>query len=176
MNPRIADNSSTEFIMSCFQSVSLHQTVVDKDIIPSWVCVRPLLSSAKVSEMHVGFLSFILKPVIEYFTGNTSILNFTKIAKQLDLVALPIFCDKGNFRILVIFTSKGKMNFRYLLKCYDSSRYELVKQEFGKFSNICSESDKFIERLCSSSQGRAKGKTVSTQYKDSFLFSVHQAA
>ena len=34
--PQIADNlSTTEFILSCFKSVSLHQRVGDKDIIPS---------------------------------------------------------------------------------------------------------------------------------------------
>ena len=44
-------------------------------------------------------------------------LNFVKIVEQLDQDALLIFCDKGLFRILVNFTSKGKMNFRFLFKC-----------------------------------------------------------
>ena len=62
-NPKIADNSSTaEFILNCFQSVSLHQKVGEKDIIPSWVCVRSILSSAEITEMHIGFLPFIPNP------------------------------------------------------------------------------------------------------------------
>ena len=66
--------------------------------------------------MHVSFLPFILKSITEYSTVYTSMLNFVKIAKQLDQGALPIFCDKGLFRILVD-TSKEKMNFRSLFKC-----------------------------------------------------------
>ena len=65
------------------------------------MCVRSLLSSAEVTEIHVDFLPFIPKPVTEYSTVNTSMLNFVKIAKQLDQEALPIFSDEGVFRILV---------------------------------------------------------------------------
>ena len=51
--------------------------------------------------MHVGFLPFIPKPVTKYSTLNKQMLNFMKIAKQLDQDALPIFYDKGVFRTLV---------------------------------------------------------------------------
>ena len=77
--------------------------------------VESLLSSSKVTEMHVGFLPFVLKPVTEYLTVYKPMLNFVKIAKQLD--AVTIFCDKGVFRILVDFYLQGKMNFRSLFKC-----------------------------------------------------------
>ena len=77
-NSQIADNSSTtEFILSCFQSVLLYQRVIEKNIIPSWLCVRSLLSPVKVTEIHVGFLPFIPKPVIEYSKVYTSMLIFT---------------------------------------------------------------------------------------------------
>ena len=90
----------------------MQQRAGDKVIIPSWVCGRSILFSAKVTEVHVSFLPFILKSITEYST----VYNFVKIAKQLDQGALPIFCDKGLFRILVD-TSKVKMNFRSLFKC-----------------------------------------------------------
>lgn len=90
----------------------MQQRAGDKVIIPSWVCGRSILFSAKVTEVHVSFLPFILKSITEYST----VYNFVKIAKQLDQNALPIFCDKGVFRILVD-TSKVKMNFRSLFKC-----------------------------------------------------------
>lgn len=90
----------------------MQQRAGDKVIIPSWVCGRSILFSAKVTEVHVSFLPFILKSITEYST----VYNFVKIAKQLDQDALPIFCDKGVFRILVD-TSKVKMNFRSLFKC-----------------------------------------------------------
>ena len=90
----------------------MQQRAGDKVIIPSWVCGRSILFSTKVTEVHVSFLPFILKSITEYST----VYNFVKIAKQLDQDALPIFCDKGVFRILVD-TSKVKMNFRSLFKC-----------------------------------------------------------
>ena len=90
----------------------MQQRAGDKVIIPSWVCGRSILFSAKVTEVHVSFLPFILKSITECST----VYNFVKIAKQLDQDALPIFCDKGVFRILVD-TSKVKMNFRSLFKC-----------------------------------------------------------
>ena len=90
----------------------MQQRAGDKVIIPSWVCGRSILFSAKVTEVHVSFLPFILKSITEYST----VYNFVKIAKQLDQDAIPIFCDKGVFRILVD-TSKVKMNFRSLFKC-----------------------------------------------------------
>ena len=71
--------------------VSLHQRVRDRDIISSRVCVRSLLPSAKVTEMYVGFLPFIRKPITEYLTVYTSMLDFVKIAEQLDQNTLTIF-------------------------------------------------------------------------------------
>ena len=63
--------------------------------------VRSLLFSAKVTEMHIDFLPFIPKPITEYSTVYTSMLNFVKIAKQLDQGALTKFCDREVFRIVV---------------------------------------------------------------------------
>ena len=53
------------------------------------------------STIVAGFLPFIFKHVTEYSTVYTSMLNFVKIAKQLDQDTLPIFCDKKVSRILV---------------------------------------------------------------------------
>ena len=50
-NPHIADNSSTaEFITGCFQNVLLHKRVGGKESIPSWVCVKSL-----ISKCHQGY-------------------------------------------------------------------------------------------------------------------------
>ena len=65
------------------------------------MCVRSLSSSVNVTERHGGFLPFIPKLITECSTVYTSMLNFVKIAKQLDQYALPVFCDKGVFRVLV---------------------------------------------------------------------------
>ena len=43
-------------------------------------------------------------------------LNFVKIAKQLDQDALPIFCDKGVFRILVIIYLQRKDQYQILIQ------------------------------------------------------------
>ena len=62
-NPQIADILPTAvFILSCFQSVSLHLRAGDKDILPSWVCVRSLLSSAKVKKCMLVFFHSFLNP------------------------------------------------------------------------------------------------------------------
>ena len=50
--------------------------------------------------MHVGIPPFIPKPVAEYSTIYTSILNFVKVSNQLDQEALPLFCE-GVFRIVL---------------------------------------------------------------------------
>ena len=53
--------------------------------------------------MHVGFLPLIPKLLILNTPQcvYTSMLNFVKIIKQLNQDALPIFFDKGIFKILV---------------------------------------------------------------------------
>ena len=53
--------------------------------------------------MHVGFLPFIPKPVIEYSTIYTSMLNFVNVSNGLVQEALPLFCDEGAFRIVDIY-------------------------------------------------------------------------
>ena len=50
------------------------------DIIPPWIGIQALISSAKVPEMHVSVLPFIPKPVTEYSTIYTSMLNFVKVS------------------------------------------------------------------------------------------------
>ena len=67
--------------------------------------------------MHDDFFSFIPQPITEHSTLYTSMLNFVKNAKELDQdTLLSKSYDKGVFKFFLIFTSKGKMNFRSLLK------------------------------------------------------------
>ena len=80
------------------------------------MCVRSLLSSAKVTEMHVGFPSFIPKSVTEYSIVYSSMLNFVKITKQLDQNTLPILCDKGVFRTLADIYLHWKDEFQILIQ------------------------------------------------------------
>ena len=53
-------------------------------MIPPWNGIRSLILSAKLPEVHVDFLLFIPKPVTEYSTIYTSMLNFAKVSNQLD--------------------------------------------------------------------------------------------
>ena len=53
-------------------------------MMPSWTGIRALILSAKVPKVHVGFLLFIPKPVTEYSTIYTSMLNFVKMLNPLD--------------------------------------------------------------------------------------------
>ena len=53
-------------------------------MIPSWTGIRTLILSAKVLEMHVDFRLYIPKPVTEYPTIYTSMLNFVKVSSHLD--------------------------------------------------------------------------------------------
>ena len=46
----------------------------------------------------------------------TSMLNFVEIAKKLDQEALPIFCDKGVFRVLVNIYLQRKDGFQILIQ------------------------------------------------------------
>ena len=67
--------------------------------------------------MHDVFFSFIPQPITEHSTLYTSMLNLVKNAKQLDQDALlSTSYDKRVFNFFLMFTSKGKMNFRSLLK------------------------------------------------------------
>ena len=52
----------------------------------------------------------------KYSTTYTSMLNLLKILKQLDQCALPIFCDKGVFRILVDVYLPMKDKFQILVQ------------------------------------------------------------
>ena len=52
----------------------------------------------------------------KYSTTYASMLNFLKILKQLDQYALPIFCDKGVFRILVDVYLPMKDKFQILIQ------------------------------------------------------------
>ena len=61
--------------------------------------------------MHVAFLPFIPKPVTEYPTVYAPMLNFVKI------VLYQYSVTKKFSKFLLLFTSKGKMNFRSLFKC-----------------------------------------------------------
>ena len=70
-------------------------------MIPSWTGIRALILSAKVPKVHVGFLLFIPKPVTEYSTIYTSMLNFVKMSNPLDQKTLPLLCDEGVFRIVL---------------------------------------------------------------------------
>ena len=70
-------------------------------MIPSWTGIRALISSTKVPEMHVGVPPFILKPVTEYSTIYTSIINFVKVFNRPDPEARQLFCDEGFFRIVL---------------------------------------------------------------------------
>ena len=69
--------------------------------------------------MRVGFLPFIPKPVTEYSTVYTSLLKKLKISKQLDQNALPMFCDKGVFRILVEIYLQRKDEVQILIQMLD---------------------------------------------------------
>ena len=100
-NLEIVNNSSTvEFILGCCQSLPLDEKESYNDMIQSWAGIWALISSAEVPEMQVGFLFFIPKPVTESPTVHTSMLNFVKMANWLDQVALPLFYNEGDFRIV----------------------------------------------------------------------------
>ena len=79
------------------------------------MCVRSLSSSVNVTERHGGFLPFIPKLITEYSTVYRSVLNFVKIAKQLDQYQYSVTKEFSEF--LLIFSFKGKLNFKSLFKC-----------------------------------------------------------
>ena len=51
--------------------------------------------------MQVGFFPFIPRPVADYSTVYTAMLNMTPLANQLDQNILPVYCDEGVFRIVI---------------------------------------------------------------------------
>ena len=135
----VADNSSTtDFILSCCQSVSLEPEKDDNTIIPSWVGMKSMLSSADIPEMHVGFLPFIPNPVTEYSTVYTSMLNFKKLTKQFNQDALPVFCDEGVFRILVDIYLQRKDEFHMLIPMLGAFHTaKCVEHCIGKYIQGC---------------------------------------
>jgi len=77
-----------EFVVDCAQNICLDPSSL---VLPSWAGIQALLSQSEVPAMQVGFLPFILNSVTEHATVYTAMLNFLKIAKQLNQEALPIF-------------------------------------------------------------------------------------
>ena len=76
----------------------------------SWTGIRVVILSAKIPEMHVGFLLFISKPVAENSTIYTSMLTFVKVFNRLDQEVPPLFCDEGDFKIVLdIYFPKKKL-------------------------------------------------------------------
>ena len=51
----------------------------------------------------------------DYSTVYTALLNFLKIAKQLKQSCLPVFCDKGVFRIVIDIYLKNPKKFESLI-------------------------------------------------------------
>ena len=83
--------------------------------------------------MHVGFLPFIPKPVTEYSTIYTSMLNFVNVSNGLVQEALPLFCDEGPFRIANIYLQikDGFLNIIPMLRDFHTAKY--VEHCIGKY-------------------------------------------
>ena len=83
--------------------------------------------------MHVGFLPFIPKPVTEYSTIYTSMLNFVNVSNGLVQEALPLFCDEGPFRIADIYLQikDGFLNIIPMLRDFHTAKY--VEHCIGKY-------------------------------------------
>ena len=99
----------------------------------SWTGIRVLILSAKVPEMHVGFLPFIPKPVTKNATIYTSMLTFVKVFNRLDQEAPPLFCDEGDFKIVLdIYFPKKRIVI--LFQCLEFSHTKYVEHCIGKYT------------------------------------------
>jgi hypothetical protein len=87
-----------EFVISCLKSALPSN---QNKTLPTWAGIQALLSTAKIPIMQVAFLPFIPRPVTDPSTVYTAMLNFVKVANQLEQKSLPLFCDEGVFRIVV---------------------------------------------------------------------------
>ena len=92
-------NKMNHFIISSIRG-NERQTGTD-EVIPSWAGTRALLSSSNVPHMQVAFLPFLPFHVTEISTVFTSMVNFTKVLKQLHQKSLLLFFDEGVFRIVL---------------------------------------------------------------------------
>ena len=95
---KTAERNQKQFIISCAENITKSDS---KYLIPSWAGIESLISESNVPIMQVGFLPFIPKPVTDYSTVYTVMLNMTKFASQLDQKILPVYCDEGVFRIVI---------------------------------------------------------------------------
>ena len=84
--------------------------------------------------MYVGFLPFIPKPVAEYSTMYTSMLNFVKVSNRLDPGILPLVCDEGFLGLFLTFTCRKKDEFcNIILMLGDFHTVKYVDHCIGKY-------------------------------------------
>ena len=86
----IAEHNQKQFIMSCAQIITNNDF---NDLIPSWAAIESLISQSDFLIMQVRFLPFLSKPVTDYSTVYTVMLNILKIANQSDQKRLPVYSD-----------------------------------------------------------------------------------
>ena len=120
-----------EFVVDCAQNICLDPSSL---MLPSWAGIQALLSQSEVPAMQVGFLPFIPNPVTEHATVYTAMLNFLKVAKQLNQEALPFFCDEGVFRIVLDIYLQREQQFKTLLPMLGSFQTaKCVQHCIGKY-------------------------------------------
>ena len=109
---KTAERNQKQFIISSAQNITKTDS---KYLIPSWAGIESLISKSDAPIMQVGFLPFIQKPVTDYSTVYTVMLNMTKLASQLDQKILPVYCDKGVFRIVIDIYLQRENQFKNLI-------------------------------------------------------------
>ena len=84
--------------------------------------------------MQVGFFPFIPRPVADYSTVSTAMLNMTPLANQLDQNILPVYCDEGVFRIVIDIYLQRRNQFQNVILMLGSFHTtKCLEQCIGKY-------------------------------------------
>ena len=109
---KTAERNQKQFIISCAQNVTKSDL---EYLILSWARIESLISESDVPIMQVEFLPFIPKPVTDYSTVYTVMLNITKLVSKLDQKIPPVYCDEGVFRIVIDIYLQRRNQFQNLI-------------------------------------------------------------
>ena len=116
--------------------------------VPTWAGIHSLTSKkgTNIVKKEIGFLPFIMHPITEIETVYTCILNFRKIASNLEQKFLPVACDEGVYHLVTkIYLDRPELfdNVFFMLGSFHTAKTALKCA--GKYIRGSGVSDAMIE-------------------------------
>ena len=135
-------HKNKEFIINIIKSNFIR---INMDV-PTRVAMCSLMNEKPLPLMQVGLLPFVPAPVTDYATIYTAMKNFLNIVNQLKQQTLPLFCDKGVFRIVIHIYLNHNEKFQNLLPMLGAFHMAKIAQHSaGKYIRDSGFEDALIE-------------------------------